>query len=340
MSELRREAGIENDTELEQLFSHALPRETPDAAAEAAARIAVHDEWQSLIGQRHRRIRLARWAIAASVVVAIFSAFSVFRTVDDIVVQVAEIQKSFGSVYILGEQSVLTRTDDLMSVRRGQTIVTDKDAGLALAWSNGGSVRIAEESEVEFRSDNSIFLHAGRVYFDSTPSPLLAGTDATGKAKFIIETDYGVISHVGTQFMATIGQDKLTVSVREGRVAIEGLYYDAAVGSREQVIFDGQRHPRTTENISGHGEDWAWISRTSPPVDVDGKSIDQFLVWASRELGLDVEYANDATAQIARDEKLLGRVDREPGIALRLRMATTALHHRIDGGVIYVSNSE
>lgn len=340
MSEPGRATGIENDIELKQLFSHALPRETPDAAAEAAARSAVHDEWQILVGQRHRRRQVARWAIAASVVIALFSVFSAFRTIDVNEVRVAEIRKSFGSVYILGEQSVLTRTGDLMSIRQGQTIVTDKNAGLALAWINGGSVRVAEESEVEFRSDDSIFLHAGQVYFDSTPSLLLAGGDAIGAVNFVIETDYGVISHVGTQFMAAIEQNKLTVTVREGRVAVEGLYYDAAVGSREQVIFDGQRHPRTTKNISGHGEDWAWIARTSPPVDVDGKSIDQFLVWVSRELGLDVEYATDAAAQIAREEKLLGRVDREPGTALRLRMATTALHHCVDGGVIYVSISE
>lgn len=340
MSDSGKELGVGNDTELEQLLSHASPRAMPDAAAQAAARRVVHDEWRSLTNQQQRRRRVGQWLIAASLLIAVFSVLSVFRPVDISIVQVAEIQKSFGSVYILGEQAVLIPTDNLLSIRRGQTIVTDKDAGLALAWNNGGSVRIAENSQVEFRSDTSIFLHSGRVYFDSTPSPLLAGGDITDAAKFVIETEYGVISHVGTQFMATVEADKLTVRVREGRVAIEGLYYDAVVEPREKVIFNGQRRPKTTGNLSGYGEAWAWIARTSPPVDVDGKSIDQFLTWASRELGMEVEYADVVTAQIALDEKLLGRVDHEPGVALRLRMATTGLRHRIEGGVIYVSNSE
>ena len=179
---------------LEQLLSNASPRTVPDAADTAAARDVVRTEWRAVSGKHRSRKRMVRFAVAATVLIGVFSLFNGFRVPDIDVVRVASIQKSFGSIYVLGKQSQLTLANNLAAIHAGQTIVTGDDGGIALAWGNGGSVRLDSDTAVEFRNDRTVFLRSGRIYFDSTPSKLVAGISAGGVDAFRIETDYGANS--------------------------------------------------------------------------------------------------------------------------------------------------
>lgn len=326
------------DESLEQLLSKASPRPLPDQAAAAVVRETVRAEWRAVTGKHRSRKRIVNFALAATVLIGVFSIFNSFRSVDLELTRVASIQKSFGSIYVLGEQAELTRADDLAAIHVGQTIVTGDDAGMALAWGNGGSVRLDKNTEVEFRNGASVYLQSGRIYYDSIPSDLFAGIDAGDIDSFKIETDFGVVSHVGTQFMTEIGSDELRVSVREGKVDVAGRYYPHSASRGEQVLFAGRQRP-VVFSIPEYGDAWEWIVRTSPPVDVDGQSVHAFLDWVSRELGMGVSYRDDAVETIANRAILEGHIDTGPAEALRIRMLTAALNYRITEGVIYVSDS-
>ena len=74
----------------------------------------------------------------------VFAVFNAFRAPPAEVVTVASIQKSAGSVYLLGDSEELRRTDDLLNVSIGQTIATGSEAGMALADEyRGGNVPAA-----------------------------------------------------------------------------------------------------------------------------------------------------------------------------------------------------
>lgn len=323
---------------LEQLLSKASTRPVPDPVDAVAAREAVRTEWQAVTARHRSRKRVLRFAVAATVLIGIFSLFNTFRVVDIDAVSVASIQKSFGSIYVLGKQSRLILANDLAAVHAGQTIVTGDDGGIALAWGKGGSVRLDSDTEIEFRNDRTVFLRSGRIYFDSRPSELVAGSGAGGVDEFRIETDYGVVSHVGTQFMTQVEADELRVSVREGQVDIAGRYYPHTATRGKQILFSGRQRP-TELSFPGYGAAWEWVSRASPAIDVDGKSVHTFLAWVGRELGMSVAYSDAAVEQVARQAKLEGRVDTNPADALRMRMLTAALDWRVEEGVIYVGNS-
>lgn len=326
------------DSTMEQLLRKASPRPVPGRADTEAARKAIRQEWQAASGRHRSRKRIFRFAVAATVLVGLFSIFNVFRVVEPELVRVASIQKSFGSVYVLGDQSELMRADDLATIHAGQVIVTGADAGVAIAWANGGSVRLHRSTEVEFRDDNTVFLRSGQIYFDSTPSDLIGGVATAGAGSFQIETEYGIVSHVGTQFMTEVDSNALKVSVREGRVDIAGRYYPHVAERGEQVQLSGRQRP-VVLSFPEHGAAWDWIAQTSPPVDVDGKSVHVFLGWVGRELGMSIQYGSDDIEQVARRAILEGQVDTEPGEALRMRMMTAALAWQYQEGVIYVSNS-
>jgi ferric-dicitrate binding protein FerR (iron transport regulator) len=323
---------------LEDLLRHASPRPAPAPEAVAAAREALRDEWREVAGKRRMRRRVPQYAIAATVLAGMFAVFNVLRMPVVAPVQVATIEKSFGSVYLLGEQAELRETTDLSSVLSGQTIVTGDDAGLALAWGNGGSLRIDGSTRIRFSADEDVFLESGRIYFDSQYSTLIAGID-TGSSDpaFRIRTDLGDVSHMGTQYMTEVERESLVVSVREGEVAIAGKYHDHTVSSGQQVTLAGQQQPSIL-NIASAGAMWSWVNQTTPIADVDGKTLHEFLVWVCREMGLDLEFEGQAET-VARGAILKGRIDTAPADALRLRLATTDLRSRIDGGTIYISEN-
>ena len=325
---------IDHDA-LEELLRQASPRPVPSPEEEAAVRGAVRAEWTSLTSQRRTRQRVARYAIAATVLLGVFAAFNALRAPVAEVVRVATIEKSTGSVYLLGERSELRETLDLSNILSGQTIVTGKDAGLALAWSKGGSIRVDENSRIKFADDESVFLLEGRVYFDSSPSSRPSSRLEAGIGPiFILRTELGEIQHLGTQYMSEIDSDTLIVSVREGEVSINGKYHDRKVLSGQQAMMSGRQQPSIL-SISRSGEAWNWVNRTTPPVEVEGWSMYEFLVWACRELGLELRFEGDAEAE-ARKAELKGTIDIQPADALRLRLASAALDWRIDEGVIYI----
>ena len=326
------------DQSLEQLLSKASPRPVPDEAGAIAAREAVMADWRVVAGRRRTRRKLIRFATAATILIGVVAFFTVLRAPTEDFIRVASIQKSFGSVYVLGEQSEVTRADQLSTVYAGQTIVTGSDAGMALSWGRGGSVRLDKSTEVEFSNDNTVRLQTGRIYFDSLPLELIARTDAGGAPSFQIETEHGTVSHFGTQFMTEVSSSDLKVSVREGQVEVEGRYYPHTASRGEQVVFSGRQHP-VVLSVPSYGDTWDWIQHTSPPIDVDGRSVHAFLTWVGRELGMRVEYADEAVASLAHEALLEGHVDTAPAEALRLRMLTAALDWRFAEGVIYVSNS-
>ena len=251
------------------------------------------------------------------------------------IVQVASIEKQFGDVYALGEDGQLHEIEDVTTVQSGQSIVTGSDAGIALAWGGGGSLRIDANTRIRFVSDVSAFLEDGRVYFDSRPG-LAAGTDASGSPIFLLETDRGTVRHVGTQYMVESDASGLVVSVREGEVEIEGAIYEERVSSGQQATLSGTRRPYLL-SIDRFGERWDWISRTTPPLDVNGRTLHEFLTWVSRETGFEIRYEGGAEAIAKNEAELVGTVSSAPLDALPVRVATAALDYQIEEGVIYIS---
>mgnify|MGYP000226789732 CR=1 FL=1 len=325
------------DNSLEQLLSNASPRPVPSSTDAAKAREAVHAQWRAVSGKHRSRRRLVRFALAATILIGLFSLFSVFRGPSVDFVRVASIQKSFGSVYVLGERSELTLANSLTAVYSGQTIVTGSDAGMALPWGKGGSVRLDKATKIEFVDDNTVRLQSGRISFDSTPSEPISVLSVSGAEPFQVETEHGTVSHVGTQFMAQVNSGELSVSVREGLVDIVGRYYPHTASRGEQVVFSGRQRPLVL-SVPEYGDTWDWVTRTSPTIDVGGKTVHAFLMWVARELGMSIEYADTAVERVAHQAILEGRVEMDPAEALRLRMLTAALDWRYVGGVIYVSD--
>lgn len=317
---------------VEALLERAKPRQAPPLDDERIVRDAVHAQWQAVTRKRRVYRRTGQAAIAASVIVATVLAFNTFRITGIAPVEVATIGKVYGPIYLLGERSELRELPDLTSIAAGQTIVTGEGAGVGLSWSQGGSLRIDENTRIEFTSADSVRLLSGRIYFDSRPVAAITGSGVP-EAAFVVETEQGSVAHVGTQYMTSIDNNTLTVSVREGEVGIDDLYFAYA---GQQLRLTEAATPSIT-NVSHFGTAWEWIEQVSPSLDIDGRSTHEFLQWVGRETGLEVSYTSPDAEEIARAGELRGTVDTTPREALDIWMSGELLRTEITGGKLFVS---
>ena len=326
-----------NDRALEQLLRQAPPRPAPPESDTKNVRSAVHAEWQSMSGKRRARKLLMTFAIAATVLLAVGVTINTLRVPSAVPVTVATIDKSIGSIYLLGKQSQLQNTNGLSVLTAGQTILTGHDSSVGVVWSAGGSLRIDEDTRVEFIAEDAIVLRSGRVYFDSQPSKLSAGITAGSAAPFEIRTEQGVVLHVGTQFMTSVDASSVSVSVREGQVMIEGATYNEIAEEGERIVFSGRGRPEVV-NISRHGDAWDWAEAVAPSVDVDKRTVHEFLTWVSRETGLQLRYEDATVESAAHIITLTGTVRIPPRDALDFWSPTVGIDWRIEGGTIVVSD--
>lgn len=322
MSDNIENTSMAKDEALERLLSQAPRRPVPSTADEAKARAAVQSEWRNVVHRQSRRRNVVRFALAATVLVAAFLSFNVFRTNGIAPVQVATIDKSFGSIYLLGERSELHETSNLESVVAGQSVKTGPDSGLGVVMGTGPSLRVDEQTRIEFMDDGTVHLYTGRVYVDSN------------EGSIIIVTDQGVVTHRGTQYMTAIDGTELSVSVRAGEVAIDGAFHDTTVTPGQLVTMRGSQRPRVA-NIAVYGNAWNWAAEMAPSKDFDGKTVLQFLDWVSHETGLDFEFETPRAEKLASGT-LSGKLDLPPMRALTLRMKSADLDWRIEDGVIYI----
>lgn len=325
------------DEAIEALLRKAQPRPAPSEEDMASIRDAVRSEWRAVSGKRRTRRRLVSLAAAATVILAIGMTVNLLRIPSAVPVPVATIDKTVGSIYLLGEQSELRQTQDLAELTAGQTLVTAPGSGAGIAWHNGGSLRIDEDTRVEFVAPDEIVLRSGRVYFDSQPAALHAGITQSSIANFTIRTNQGIVRHVGTQYMTGIDGGALTISVREGEVRIENARQQASAVAGQQMTVVGRNRPTYT-NISRHGEAWRWAEQMAPVVDIDQRSAYEFINWAGRESGLEIRFVSDAVERRAHDTLMTGSVDFEPQVALYTLLQTTDLDARIEDGWIVVDD--
>lgn len=319
----------EDDDPLEQSLESGLRR--PPLTDEAYARIhaAVEAEWRAIVRPRSR-LTLRSWgAIAASLVALILGAVVWLRPPVDAAVlgSVARVENGgleFRSALLLhrplGVGAVLRAGE--MLIARGSTLVELKD---------GGTLRIARGAQFEAISADEMALHEGEVYVDMPPDLPRAST-------FVVRTPVGLIEHLGTQFdVATVDQET-RIRVREGRVRLHrGSEAETAVAGTELVV--PKTGPASRHSISTHGGQWSWVEALVPEYAIEDRKLMDFLHWAARETGRQLNFGDDHARDVAERTRLHGSVrGLPPAAALEMVLATTSLRSDFEEDAIRVSS--
>ena len=137
----------------------------------------------------------------------------------------------------------------------------------------------------------------------------------------------------------SIVDDAFEVSVREGSVNVErnnGSILTAKAGEALHLDRDGSAR---RETILNYGDRWEWASKLGQPMQLEGRRLDEFFSWLSRENGWEVTYANRSLERSARRVELHGSIaglDGEQSLASVV--ATVGWRFTLSDGVVAVSS--
>jgi len=206
-------------------------------------------------------------------------------------------------------------------VHAGDVLATGPGQRLSILINNVESLRLDENTTLAVVAKDEFRLDAGQVYADT-------GDFMYRDRGLVIDTAMGSVTDVGTQFAVQLGAERLDVAVREGRV-------DVSSGADEFVAVAGERlrleqDEATVDTIETHDPFWDWTAALAPVFEIENKSLLDFLRWAARETGRELEFEDNELRMSAMRTDLHGSVaDFEPLEAVESVLATTRFRYRI-----------
>jgi len=307
-----------DDSDVAALLRAAGTRPAATAQAMGEVRAAVEAEWRTTIAARRHRRLVTGWAAAASVTVAALGVWLVRPLLQVEPQVVASLTRTVGSV----EQNVgdgrWTPVATSAPLVSGAQLRTARDGRAALQLENGLELRLDARTLVAFEDTGRARLSQGAVYVDSGSPP---GTPGPG---FVLDTPAGPVAHLGTQYEARIVDGSVRLGVREGRVRLSHASGDLVGAAGESITVRGNEVIRAP--LAPTAPEWNWVADVTPPFSIEGRSVEDFLVWAARQTGRTIVYASPAAAQQARRAMLSGTVDGlTPDEAVRAVLSTTSL---------------
>jgi hypothetical protein len=217
-------------------------------------------------------------------------------------------------------------------VSRGATVTTGADARVALRAATGHSVRIDENTSLRVVSGAEFALLRGAVYVDSNSG------NAGATESIRIETPVGTVLDLGTQFEARLADGTLELRVREGVVSVErGAAGRHVVRAGQALSLAASGRVETVEDPES-GDTWTWVESIMPMMDIEGRTLRDFLDWVVRERGARLRFPDPAVAAKAPSIVLRGSI-----AGMTLDQATTSvlttcgLRHRWEAGVLVVT---
>jgi ferric-dicitrate binding protein FerR (iron transport regulator) len=303
----------------------------PAASAEAAAavRASVAAEWRAAVAARQRRRQFTGWAAAASVTVAALGIWLIRPLVQTEPEVVASLTRVVGSVEQNRGDGRWTPLESAGPIESGTQLRTATDGRAALQLSNGVTLRLDARTLVAFEDTTHARLAQGAAYVDTGRTP------GAASPQFELDTPGGRIAHLGTQYEARIVDGNVRVGVREGRVRLARAAGDVVGTAGESLTIQGDRVVRAP--LAPTAADWNWVADVTPPFSLEGRSVEDFLVWAARETGRTIVYASSDAARQARSVTLRGTVEGlSPDEAVQAVLSTTSLQTELGAEQIRV----
>jgi ferric-dicitrate binding protein FerR (iron transport regulator) len=310
-----------DDSDIARVLRASGGRASPSDDMAQAVYEAVHAEWRATVERQKRkraqRVWLAAAASVAVAAVALFLGRSFIRTPGELM---ADVSRSVGVVEVReGDSGEWLGATAAQNLRVGERIHTGANGRVALALRDGVSLRLDHDTTIALVSADRVDVTSGAVYIDS-------GVAGPSAARLQLGTPAGVVRHVGTQYEARILNSGTRVRVREGRVDVmpaNGPSRTLEMGDQILVTGTGVEERSRIEPSS---DEWDWASSAAPGFDINGKPVQEFLVWAGRETGLKLVFTTAESAAEARRAVLSGSIaGLDPDDALDAVLPTTSL---------------
>lgn len=297
-------------------------------------RAAVSQEWRNATAESRDnplRIRRPRWVAfaAAAAIAAVTIALLVERPYIP--------SASIGSIAKLSGGGLevsfgIFRRRKLVAgdaLRVGDRFTTQ--APVLVTFAHGGTLRIAEGTSAHVTASSQLSLERGLVYLDFSPQPTVSNS-------LRVITREGAVEHIGTEFEVMSSDQAVRVRVREGSIRFIGASSTLVAGAGTELLASGDKVSQ--RSIATYGHEWLWTVALAPDFEIEGRPLNGYLQWASRELGCHLVFADSQARDLADLTILHGSVrGHTPADALADVLATTSLTYEINGGTLWIRSS-
>jgi ferric-dicitrate binding protein FerR (iron transport regulator) len=323
------------EDDIERVLKAAGPRERAPVEIETAVREQLRAEWRAIVAERrsHHR-RRAGLAMAASLLVAAISLWFM-ASLPDAQAPVATLAVTVDDVRVRGSWYRGWQPAGAgRALAAGESLETGAKGSAALSLPGIASARLDRGTRIRLAAADRLVIERGALYVD-------AGPHAADDSPFVVETPSGIVRHVGTQYEVRLDGQDVHLRVREGRIewrSHTGAVENGSTGEQLTIGADGAVSRRQAVR---YGESWDWIAATTPSIDIEGRPLAEFLAWAGREMGREVEFAAPDVAEAAESIIVHGSIaGLTPAQALNAVLATTSVRGTLDEGRILVSGGE
>ncbi|HUY84581.1 MAG TPA: FecR family protein [Steroidobacteraceae bacterium] len=306
--------------DIERLIVAAGRRPEPSAEVRESVRATVEQAWLAGTARRERRQRV-RWLAASAVLFAAIGLgwFGMRRESTESPVPVGTLVAARGAVQLNspGKSSPIVAGIRLAA----GTVVRTGPNGYLLLTVSSVDVRVGPRSTLDLDRRGHIELTRGRIYADS-------GASDSAYRPLVVDTPFGRVNHLGTQFQVAVHSSSMAVSVRSGRVLVTepgGQTQTLARGQGIAVYRDGTIDRLA---IAPYGANWRWVNTLMPDFPIDGRPLSEFLAWYTRETGRTLVLLDPASQAAMARVRLSGSIEGlTPSQALTAVMATTRFEY-------------
>jgi ferric-dicitrate binding protein FerR (iron transport regulator) len=308
---------------VESRVYHRVQQEWRSATVEPSADKVyekVHKSWR----RNTLRGAMLRWIVPAGVAATVAITMILVSQPDPVPLRVAATVSR-----VVGSGPISSVYSQGAPVHAGEVISTGSDEGLSLLLARSESLRIDENTRIRVDAADRFTLLAGRVYADT-------GQFVYRNGGLKIDTKFGVVTDVGTQFSVAAFDQSLDVAVREGRVDVRGQSdtYAARMGERLTLV---QGEGASVTDLDTHAAYWDWVVDLTPTFDMTNKSLLDFLKWAARETGRELQFESNESRMFAMRTDVHSSADGlTPDEALEAVLATTTVRYRIEDDKIMI----
>lgn len=314
------ERGPQAPDDLGRLIKQAGRRVSPPPQVHESVRAAVEQAWNASISQRKAR-RRSLWLSAAAAVGAVTVGLIWLGARRGIPApsEEATFVAARGEVSIAGAagRGLVVAGSRLPT---GTTVRTGGSGFVLLTVASVG-VRIGPDTTLRLGRADHLRLTGGRLYAETA-------VPETRGPSLVVDTPFGRVSHLGTQFQLILAPKAMNVSVRSGRVKVTEVNGDAQVLARGEGVEVLQNGAVERLAVKPYGASWAWADMLEPDFPIDGRSLADFLAWYTRETGLRLVLLGGTTAAAVNHTTLSGSIaGLTPNEALAAVMATTGFQY-------------
>lgn len=303
------------ESDLAALLQRTGKRAKPRPEANQMIEQATRQAWQAAVHQQQSRKRrkLSVVALAASVLLAIGGVMFLPPSGQN-THRVAQVLNAQGHVtYNVARSSPPSPATQYSTdqpprqraqLNAGETVRTAANASLTFKLRDNTLITLDQNTQVTLTHTAHINVLTGRIYVDSPDH----------NTSITVQTSFGDIVDIGTQYQVTVKAEHLEVAMREGITHIylggqgansKALAAKVIDGMGDVMTINQQHHVRTSQ-LASSAEQWQWTHKTQPDFLLKQASVSELLTWAARMTGKEVVYASPRIQNIAEQIRFNG----------------------------------